>query len=128
MEFKIYFSPNMEGIEDFQSYEINSPIQLINILPQAWDELSNLYDVDEGSSEAFITACIDGNHPMEINCASFAFYNGELSIQNTEFYEPNDPDAMNWKRVGLNVDKAYIGEAGLKEILGKIFEYQEKSK
>jgi len=128
MEIKIYFSPNMEGIDDFQSFEINSPIELINILPQAWDELSKLYDVDEASSEAFITACINGIDPMEVNCASFTFYDGVLNIQNTEFYEPNDPDALNWKKVGLSIDKEYIGEAGLKEILSKIFEYQKKSK
>lgn len=124
MKFDIYFSPNMEGMDEFLSYEINTPDNLLNILTSAWEELSSLYDIDDANSEAFIVAHIPGNNPIEITIASFALIDGELSIQNTEFYEPNGIDALNWKKVGLSLEKPYIGEDGLNMILQTIFDYQ----
>ena len=120
MLIKIYFSPNMDGMADYQSYEIQSFDELLKLLPQAWLELSESYDVEENSSEAFIIASISNKNHLEINCASFAFNDGELSIQNTEFLEANDPEIKIWKEAGLDINKLYIGEEGLKEIINTL--------
>jgi len=120
MLIKIYFSPNMDGMDDYQSYEIRSFDELLNLLPQAWLELSESYDVEENSSEAFIIASISNKNNLEINCASFAFNEGELSIQNTEFLDANDPEINGWKEAGLDINKPYIGEDGLKEIINTL--------
>lgn len=123
MLIKIYFSPNMDGMADYQSHEIQSFDELLELLPHAWHELSNLYEVEENSSEAFIIASISDKNPLEINCASFAFNDGELSIQNTEFIEPNDPEIKIWKEVGLDTNKPYEGVVGLKEIINTLLKY-----
>lgn len=123
MQIKIYFSPNMDGMADYRSFEIQSFDELLQLLPQAWLELSELYEVEENSSEAFIIASLSDKNPLEINCASFAFNDGELSIQNTEFIEPNDPEIKSWKEVGLDINKLYVGEAGLKEIINTLLKY-----
>ena len=123
MLIKIYFSPNMDGMADYQSYEIQSFDELLELLPHAWPELSNLYEVEENSSEAFIIVSISDKNPLKINCASFAFNDGELSIQNTEFIEPNDPEIKIWKEVGLDTNKPYEGVVGLKEIINTLLKY-----
>ena len=123
MLIKIYFSPNMYGMADYRSFEIQSFDELQKLLPQAWLELSESHEVEENSSEAFIIASISDKNSLEINCASFAFEDGELSIQNTEFIEPNDPEIKIWKEVGLDINKRYIGEEGLKEIINTLLKY-----
>ena len=123
MLIKIYFSPNMDGTAEYQSYEIRSFDELLNLLPQAWLEFSESYDVEENSSEAFIIASISNKNHLEINCASFAFNDGELSIQNTEFLDTNDPEIKSWKEAGLDINKLYIGEDGLKEIINTLLKH-----
>ena len=120
MLIKIYFSPNMGGMADYQSYEIQSFDELLKLLPQAWLDLSETYQVEENSSEAFIIASISDKNHLEINCASFAFNDGELSINITEFLEANDPEIKCWKKVGLDTNKLYAGEDGLKEIINTL--------
>ncbi len=127
MEIKIYYSPDMNGMDEFVSYTINSFDELRNILPIAWAELTSMYDSDQYNSEAFIVACLSKNSMKEINCASFTFNDGELAIQNTEFIESNDPDIDDWTSVGLSIDKPYIGLSGLNEIISKLLKFENQT-